>query len=312
MVAPRRGAASTPRRGRARLAIAALALAALALAAAAAAALAARRSAPPPPLVVATGANAAFFPQLANLLGSVQHWCPECRLEVFDLGLELEQRAALRRICNVALRWPGGPPARLGALASKPKKYAWKPAALLEAVDAGGAALWLDAGSTVTAPLGGVADALRRDGYLLVHGQDDDMVPWTHPRTFAWLGYNSEAAVERAFRGRPSFSGNTVGFSRGSRAYWKILRPWAACALEEGCVAPAGATLADHRFDQSALSVIAHGARPRPRARTEQVLAAEREEACFVAAPRPVWSSRGEEGCYVAALRNCSGGGAER
>ncbi len=55
-----------------------------------------------------------------------------------------------------------------------PLQYAWKPLAIKDAVDEYGSALWLDAGSTVTAPLGPAFEALHRDGHFLVQGQDMD------------------------------------------------------------------------------------------------------------------------------------------
>ncbi len=46
--------------------------------------------------------------------------------------------------------------------------YAWKLLALEDALRRAPAVLWLDAGSTVVAPLGAVGDALLADGYFLV------------------------------------------------------------------------------------------------------------------------------------------------
>lgn len=46
--------------------------------------------------------------------------------------------------------------------------YAWKLLALEDALRRAPAVLWLDAGSTVVAPLGEVGDALLADGYFLV------------------------------------------------------------------------------------------------------------------------------------------------
>ena len=66
--------------------------------------------------------------------------------------------------------WPATQPSKLATLA----QYAWKPLAIKDAVDAFGSVLWLDAGSTVTGPLGPAFEALHRDGHFLVQGQDMD------------------------------------------------------------------------------------------------------------------------------------------
>jgi hypothetical protein len=73
----------------------------------------------------------------------------------------------------------------------------------------------------------------------------------THPGTFAALN-----ATPAAFAGRPSFAGGLWGFVRGGPFVPAILEPWVACARRRECIAPEGAGLANHRFDQSAVSVI--------------------------------------------------------
>ncbi len=68
------------------------------------------------------------------------------------------------------LHWHISEPQTLAAL----PQYAWKPLAIKDAVDEYGSALWLDAGSTVTAPIELAFEALHRDGHFLVQGQDMD------------------------------------------------------------------------------------------------------------------------------------------
>jgi hypothetical protein len=205
--------------------------------------LRARRShvaAPPPAplrLTVATGADSAYFAAMENLVGSVRFWCPECGIAAFNLGLADEELSRVQTWCGTTLHWARG------YAHGDPNTYAFKSFAIQEAVEAYGAVLWLDGGSSVTGHLfDAVMPLLSADGVFVVQGQDVDMVPWVHPSMFQHFGV---AAPQ--FAGKPSYSGNTVGFVRGSAAAAHILAPWVACAANASCVAPPGSTKQNHR-----------------------------------------------------------------
>ena len=101
-------------------------------------------------MTIATGAGSFYFRALQNLVGSVRFWCPDCHVVIFDLGLTEAAREKIPRWCKTELRWAGGVSAQAAPLLKNLKKWAWKPLAIQEAVEAYGAVLWLDAGSTVT------------------------------------------------------------------------------------------------------------------------------------------------------------------
>ena len=90
-------------------------------------------------------------------------------------GAECKRCAARSRCCGPVSR---GLLHQRQAKASRAQKskhsqvYAWKLLVLEDALRRAPAVLWLDAGSTVVAPLGAVGDALLADGYFLVQ------VPW--------------------------------------------------------------------------------------------------------------------------------------
>jgi hypothetical protein len=242
-------------------------------------------------LTVATGANGAYFAAMRNLVGSVNFWCPNCTIAVFNLGLSADELAQARGWCHATLHWGDG------YAHGDPNTYAFKALALQEAVNTYGAVLWLDGGSTATGPLyPAVMPLLVRDGHFLVQGQDLDMVPWTHPGMLTHFG----VSAERFRGGKPSFSGNTVGFLRGAAAERAILAPWVACARNASCINPPGASKANHRYDQAALSVIAYTCGLAVTPHTE-LLAAERGQLqpCEAASTMVVWTSRGGEQCYA-------------
>ena len=249
---------------------------------------------PPPPqarLTVATGANSAYFLAMANLVGSVRFWCTECDIVAFNLGLTAEELRTARGWCRVTLHWADG------YTHGDPNQYAFKALAIKEAVDAYGTVLWLDGGSTVTGHLhAAVAPLLAANGHFFVQGQDLDMVPWVHPGMLAHFGVHDTAP----FAGKPSFSGNTVGFVRGSASATRILEPWVACARNVSCIAPPGSSKSNHRYDQAALSVIAYSSALSIVPHTE-LLAAQRQQLqpCEKASEMVVWTSRAGESCYA-------------
>lgn len=218
---------------------------------------------------------------LANLVGSLHYWMPGTKIAVFNLGLQADelQEVASWRDCVLHWRETGPPPDLCIDGQWKPaphlrhlQKYAWKPPAIVEAVEAYGAVLWLDAGCDVRGRLDGVARALSRDGYFLVKGQDLDMTARLQPDCASRLGLRAAD-----FAGKPSFAGGVQGYVRGSAAAGQILRPLYAAAADESCIAPAGSSLQNHRYDQSLLSLIAYSCGLRLKEHTK-LLSASRAE----------------------------------
>lgn len=130
-------------------------------------------------------------------------------------------------------------------------------------------------------------------------GQDADMVPWCHDLTWQYFKLD-----KNTFHGRPSYSGNTVGFVYDSPAYHEILKPWVECAAVEACMAPPGTSTANHRFDQSVLSIITYTASLNVTEHTELLLAST--VPCFEAHARAVWTSRQACRCYQKFAGDCS------
>lgn len=251
----------------------------------------------PKQMVVATGADDSYFQGLVNFVGSVHYWCAECPIVVFNLGLSEEHKKTVDTWCNTTLKWRNGVNTKGidSSHLTTPKQYAWKPFAILEAVNEyqADAVLWLDAGSTVTGPLmTTIWPFIRDDGHFFVQGQDLDMTRLCMQETFDYLKQRKED-----FMNKPSYAGNTVGFVYGSEAYHKILVPWTKCAAVAECIAPPGSSTANHRFDQVVLSIITYTAGINVTQHTE-LLEASRLP-CFVPNKRVVWTSRTGESCYT-------------
>lgn len=212
--------------------------------------------------VIVTAAGSAFFHALVNLVGSIHYWAPGTAVMVFDLGLTADQRLQIGRWRGVELRWAQrGAPTRVridGRWRRRPhlavpRYYAWKPIAIAEALESRDIVLWLDAGSDLRGPIAPIIGAIEREGCFFVRGQDLDMSRHLHASCARRLGYDKVR-----FTGKPSYSGNTQGYKRDSAAARSVLAPLVAAACDKRCIAPRGAHLFNHRYDQSVLSVIAY------------------------------------------------------
>ncbi|KAI8476927.1 MAG: hypothetical protein J3K34DRAFT_516186 [Monoraphidium minutum] len=282
---------------------------------------------------VITGASSNYMRGLTNLVGSVHFWCPKCRLAIYNLGLsEAEIKAARDSWCNVEVEWAD-------TLKKQDlMKYAWKPQAILEAVEKFGVVFWVDGGSTITGPLDDIERDLRRDGIYAVQGQDDGMARLTHKDAFKYFGFNSKDQ----FKNRPSFAGNTWGWVKGSPWVEAVLRPWERCSLVEACISPNGSSLGNHRYDQSVVSIILYtnatvynpdgsllsdricpgGPCKRPAGaaaaasslvvthHTDRLAANAghlNNSGCFVPSHKFVWTSRQACDCYLPWTTNCTG-----
>jgi len=86
-----------------------------------------------------------------------------------------------------------------------------------------------------------------------------------------------------------------------------VLRPAVACATRAACIAPPGASLKNHRYDQAVLSALAHALDPPPVAHTELLAAsaAQLRPCGRSSAPRAVWTSRAFCRCYAPAAAPC-------
>eukprot|EP00741_Cyanophora_paradoxa_P003812 tig00000718_g3706.t1 len=184
-----------------------------------------------PSVTVVTAASAEFFAALQNFVASMQHWAPELKVVVYDLGLAPEQAAAARCWAGVAELLPFDFESRAPHF-RRLGNFAWKLAAIEEALRRyGGAVLFQDAGQEARGPLSEVAADLWRRGHLLV---GIDSPAWqTHPGMFEALGVDRAAWPQ--LRGT-MVAGGLLGFKAGSAAAESVLARCAACAREAACI----------------------------------------------------------------------------
>lgn len=204
-------------------------------------------------LTIVTGTTEKYFEACLNFLASLRYWAPNLDAVVFNLGdLSVEQIQVLQNQANVkAVHWREGIPAHYPGHLGKPMIYAWKPVAIYEALVKYRQIFWFDAGGAFTGYLDPLQNILKRQGIFLVQGQDNAIKG--DPGTFKWLHVKKD---EGHFG--PSFAGGVQGHFYPSRYFDSVVRPNAECALELDCIRPQGASIRNHRFDQTSLSILAH------------------------------------------------------
>jgi len=253
-------------------------------------------------MIVVTAADAKYFRGLKNLVGSVHFWAPSIRILVYDLGLTATMRREASDWCDVRLI-PGilnDLPVQLRDL----YLYAWKPLAIKEALEREESVLWLDAGSDIRAPLDTIDEYIHSDGHFLARGQDVDMTKMSHPQMYRALG-----ADPFDFRKLGHFSGSVQGYLKHSDAYQHVLLPMAAKALLKECIAPAGSSLQNHRYDQSLLSILVYGSGLDVSPKTF-LLTAERKllnEEPLQASEKTIFTARRSSREYIGQLRRRNG-----
>lgn len=168
--------------------------------------------------VLATAADSSFGYHAVNLAGSVkQNSDVFDRIEVFDLGLGVEQRELLSAVPGVVVR-------RIEPFVPHwAQCRTWKAWAWLQ-VEAD-RVFWLDAGATVLRSLAPALDQIAEHGYFLVSQGNElrDIVP---PDYFSLYG------LSERFARRPYVASGIIGFRPGSDFFERVVRPTYADSLD--------------------------------------------------------------------------------
>jgi len=184
------------------------------------------------------------------LVGSVHFWEKALPVVVYDIGLTPQERSEVRGWHGVALRtlpWSRHPPHVRDLF-----KYAWKPLAIADALSrcqGDTIMLYQDAGQELRQPLAELLRTVPIQGHLFP-AAGVPAITATHPATLAFLNTSAEeldrGSVQMALGGNLAM----VCGSKGTKAH-TVIEAAVACALEEKCIAPPGASTSTHAFDQA-------------------------------------------------------------
>jgi hypothetical protein len=165
----------------------------------------------------------------------------------FDLGLTEVDRSRLGGRfpwCSIE-RFPFD---RLPPHTRRLHVCAWKPVAIDDTLTArGGLVLWLDSACVIRTVLDAVFAQITRDGVLALAGQSP-IERWCHEGTLRFMGVPQEHLSVRVR------SAGVLGFDAARPVVRDLVGEWRRLALIPECIAPEGATRANHRYDQAILS----------------------------------------------------------
>lgn len=248
-------------------------------------------------MVLVSGADETYFAGLENLAASLHYWSPKRKLVVYNLGMDEEQLVAMESWPNLLeVRWrtTGIPASYPEHVRQNLKNYAWKSLIINETVHEFKSIFWLDAGATLVSSMDPIEEIVHRHGIFLVKGQDENMKYQSHRKyfllrglskvqetlsatysqvslpseivhisfpaaTYQWFGYD-----KKTYRTGPHWAGGIQGHIYPSRYIDTVVVPNAQCALDYNCISPTGSSLANHRYDQTSLSILGYQTRAGP------------------------------------------------
>lgn len=168
-------------------------------------------------------------------------------IAVYDLGLSALERAILAKVENVQIRQvPPFCPHYLDA-----DNFAWKTAAVCEALEYGEAVLWLDAGIELQGPIDDLFETIETDGYLFnitpLNQPNCKIGNLSHARSLSLLDADSDFV-----RNSYMVNGGVMGYLRGHPASGIARAAMEYAADPEIIVGPRET----HRHDQTIYSVL--------------------------------------------------------
>jgi len=196
-----------------------------------------------------SAADNRYFRTLCQLLLSVERHDALTTLEVVvvDLGLTSADRARLAERfpwCRLETFIFDRYPPHVRRLDT----CAWKPVAIDDLLRTrGGSVLWLDSATIVREALDPIFSRIARDGLVTLAGQSP-IRRWCHEATLQYMH------VPEGDAGKRCRAGGVLGFDAARPEVRALVAQWRTCALVEACIAPPGASRANHRYDQAILS----------------------------------------------------------
>lgn len=207
------------------------------------------------PLTFVTASDISHAKSLYNLLSSITAATPDAEIIVFDLGMSHQDLLSLKEAFPLVKleRFPYEEFPKYFDIRVDAGQYAWK-AQCVERVAtvSEGDLFWIDAGCIVTGPLKRARRVLNRRG-IFANRAAGPSSRWTHPLTFAALNAGADG-----FK-RDQLAATFVGFRVGMPKIDRLIADWANYSRDEMVIAPPGSSRANHRQDQSILSILIYG-----------------------------------------------------
>lgn len=199
---------------------------------------------------VVTACDEGYFESAENLVASIQVYEPDMEIFVYDLGLTADQRDTISSWAGVSLisiDWTQFP-----SHVVQRKIYAWKSAVIKDAVERVGSVVWIDAGIELRWDLAQISADFEvgESGHWLIL-EKGILQNFAHPKQYDALGL-----VRGVFDKQFSLAAGMIAVSNMSRAWTTLFLPWHKCSMNLECISPEGSNSTNHRWEQSALSLL--------------------------------------------------------
>jgi hypothetical protein len=195
-----------------------------------------------------TACDEGYFESVENLVASIQVYEPDMDIFVYDLGLTADQRDTVSSWAGVSLisiDWTQFP-----SHVVQRKIYAWKSAVIKDAVERVGSVIWIDAGIELRWDLAQISLDVGESGHWLIL-EKVILQNFAHPKQYDALGLE-RGVFDKQF----SLAAGMIAVSNTSRAWTTLFLPWHQCSMNFECISPEGSNSTNHRWDQSALSLL--------------------------------------------------------
>jgi len=205
---------------------------------------------------IITGCDSSHFNSLVNLLKSIKKHEPNTETVVYNLGLSSGEIYYLKNnfdfeIINFEFK---NYPKFIGEIdiSKKLGSYGWKPIIINKEFQKNDKnLLWLDAGCLLTKKLTLLKKYILKMGFYSPESSNS-VKDWSHTSTIKNLNFPSE------YLNSPNFSGGLVGVAQNEKKIKELINKWEYFALDKETLAPKGSSRANHRQDQTILTLLVY------------------------------------------------------
>lgn len=208
------------------------------------------------PNIILTAADEFYFRtfcQFVNTFHSTKEY-ENSELICYDLGFNQDQKKHLayliKKVPNLSFRtfdfskYPD-------FVQLEYKTYSFKPIMVKEVFEEKqGNLLWLDSATILIKPLDYVWDQIDEHGLYAPIGGSGTLKEWTVQETLDYMN------VPESYHNHRNICGCMCGFGYHSETIKELVSEWERYSLIHECIKPKGANRANHRDDQSVLTIL--------------------------------------------------------
>ena len=206
-------------------------------------------------MIFVTGADSSHYKSLCRFLTSFFKYEPNTKVIVYDLGLTEAENCNLRNsfpLAEIRIFDYSKYPAYFNIKKYAKGNYAWKPAIIYNVFNEFKCNIcWMDAGNIILRPLYLLRKEVKKSGFYSPFS-GPNIAKWTHPATLRFLNVSKELLKKR------NLSGGCITISYQNPKIRNFITKWHKYTFIKECIAPKGSSLANHRYDQAMLTILAY------------------------------------------------------